>query len=182
MRVVGGRLKSRALVAPRGDETRPTSDRVREAWFAVLGDVSGARVLDLYAGTGALAIEALSRGAAAAVCVEASREAARAIEKNRVALDLGASLSVVQRRVERAAGVVHGPFGLILADPPYSELASGALVAALSTLLSIEGLVETGALLTIERAARDAAPEIQGFALEDDRRWGDTAVSFHRAP
>ncbi len=182
MRVVGGTLKSRALTAPRGDATRPTSDRVRESLFAVLGDLRGARVLDLYAGTGALAIEALSRGASSAVCVEQGRPALAALEHNRASLGLAATLRVVARKVDGAGAalVAHGPFDLVLADPPYADLPSGALVRALSSVLATVGVTDADTLVVVERAARDPAPILPGFALEDDRRWGDTAVSFHR--
>lgn len=182
MRVVGGRLRSRALVAPKGEATRPTTDRVRESLFAVLGDLHGAIVLDLYAGTGALAIEALSRGAARAVCVEHARPALAALEKNRATLELAASLEVLGRRVEGAGPLLvgRGPFDLVLADPPYVDVAEGALAAALGPLLATPALLADEALVVVERAARDAAPVLPGFDLEEERRWGDTAVSFHR--
>src|SRR5258708_5287889 len=102
MRVVAGALRSRPLRAPKGDVTRPTSDRVRESLFAVIGDVTGLAVLDLYAGSGALAIEALSRGAERAVCVEVDRAALAAIAENVHALGLGDRLRVVARRVAGA--------------------------------------------------------------------------------
>ena len=99
MRIVAGTLKSRALRAPKGDATRPTTDRVRESLFAVLGDLDGVRVLDLYSGSGALAIEALSRGATSAVCVEQNRQALDAIKDNRDSLGLKDRLTIVARRV-----------------------------------------------------------------------------------
>lgn len=182
MRVVGGRLRSRALVAPKGDATRPTTDRVRESLFAVLGDLHGAVVLDLYAGTGALAIEALSRGARRAVCVEHARPALAALEKNRASLGLVEELEVVARRVEAAGPLLvgRGPFDLVLADPPYADVADGGLVAALGPLLATAGVLADEALVVIERASRDAAPVLPGLLLEEERRWGDTAVSLHR--
>ena len=98
MRVVAGELRGRRLVAPSGDATRPTADRVREALFSILGDVSGARVLDLYAGSGALGIEALSRGAAAATFVDSSQEAVAAIRRNLSELGLEAVVQCLPRR------------------------------------------------------------------------------------
>lgn len=182
MRVVGGRLRSRALVAPKGEATRPTTDRVRESLFSVLGDLHGARVLDLYAGTGALAIEALSRGASRAVCVEHARPALAALDKNRATLGLAADLTVLARRVEGAGPLLaaHGPFDLVLVDPPYADVAGGALLEALTPLLATPGVLADEALVVVERASRDPAPVLPGLELEEERRWGDTAVSLHR--
>ncbi len=181
MRVVAGRLRSRAIDAPKGGATRPTSDRVRESLFAVLGDVTGARVLDLYAGSGALAIEALSRGAARAVLVEVARPALAAIGKNLAALGLVEVARVVQRRVGQAASAVmaEAPFDLVLIDPPYADLPSGALARELATLLAEPGLLASDARVVVEHAARDAAPALAGLALVDERRWGDSRVAFY---
>jgi 16S rRNA (guanine966-N2)-methyltransferase len=126
MRIVAGEFRGRRLVAPPGTGTRPTSDRVRESLFSILGSVDGDVVLDLFAGTGALGIEALSRGAASAVAVERDRNAVRAIRTNAEALALGDRLRVVPRgwrealRAEAEAG---SRFDLVLIDPPYDLLA-----------------------------------------------------------
>jgi 16S rRNA (guanine966-N2)-methyltransferase len=184
VRVVAGALKSRALKAPKGDATRPTSDRVRESLFAVLGDVSGVAVLDLYAGSGALAIEALSRGAARAVCVEVARPALMAIRDNVTTLGLDQRLTVLARRVEECAPLLaaHGPFDLVLIDPPYADVPSGDLARDLAPLLARrEALFSVDALVVLEHAARDPAPVLTGLVHEDDRRWGDTAAAFYRA-
>jgi 16S rRNA (guanine966-N2)-methyltransferase len=184
VRVVAGALKSRALKAPRGDATRPTSDRVRESLFAVLGDVAGVNVLDLYAGSGALAIEALSRGAARAVCVETARPAIMVIRDNVTSLGLEKRLTLVTRRVEECAPllVAHAPFELVLVDPPYADVPSGALARALGPLLANRSeLLGPDALVVLEHAARDPAPVLPGLVHEDDRRWGDTAAAFYRA-
>ena len=184
MRVVAGALKSRALKAPKGDATRPTSDRVRESLFAVLGDVSGIVVLDLYAGSGALAIEAISRGAERAVCVEMARPALSVIRENVIALGIEARLHVVARKVEDSATALasHGPFALVLIDPPYADVPSGALARALAPILARrDELFAEDALVVVEHAARDAAPALPGLVHEDDRRWGDTAAAFYRA-
>lgn len=181
MRVVAGRLRSRALDAPKGDATRPTSDRVRESLFAVLGDVTGARVLDLYAGSGALAIEALSRGAARAVLVEAARPALAIIAKNVAALGVGAEARVVARKVGQALAALQAdaPFDLVLVDPPYADVPSGVLGRELAPLLRAPGLLAEGARVVVEHAARDAAPELEGLAIVDERRWGDTRVTIY---
>jgi 16S rRNA (guanine(966)-N(2))-methyltransferase RsmD len=191
VRVVAGSLRSRALRAPKGSSTRPTSDRVRESLFSVLGDVAGAKVLDLYAGSGALAIEALSRGAPFAVCVESARAALEAIEDNRKSLGLETRLRVVARRVaESAKSLTDGPFDLIFADPPYADVPSGVVPRDLAALFGQPfgqpGVAAKGALLVLEHAARDAAPTLvagaRALELEETRRWGDTAASFYRFP
>lgn len=181
MRVVAGTFKSRALRAPKGSATRPTSDRVRESLFAVLGDLEGTKVLDLYSGSGALAIEALSRGAASAVCVEHNRLALAAIEANRDALGLRDRLEVVARRVADAAKSLagRGPFELILADPPWADVPEA--VSDIAKLLDRTlGLVCDDTLLVVEHAARDPAPTVPGATFDETRRWGDTAASFYR--
>ena len=117
MRIVAGEYGGRRLHAPRGTRTRPTADRVREALFSMLGDVSGARVLDLYAGSGALGIEALSRGAASAVFVERDARAAATITRNLDAL--GADAEVRRQDALRFLASGAGPFDLVFCDPPY---------------------------------------------------------------
>ena len=119
MRVVAGTFKGRRLVAPRGTRTRPTADRVREALFSMLGDVGGARVLDLYAGSGALGIEALSRGADSAVFVESDARAIAAIERNLASI--GVEATVWRRDVLRFLARADGPFDLVFCDPPYDS-------------------------------------------------------------
>lgn len=175
MRIVGGRLGGRRLAAPRGDATRPTSDKVREAVFNVLGDVAGLAVLDLYAGTGALALEALSRGAARAVCVESSRAALDSLRDN--ARALGLAPVVVARPVERAANhaAPHGPFDLVFADPPYALVDSGDAATAIARHVPAAA---DRALFVVEHAARSAAPSIEGLTRDETRTWGDTSVTF----
>lgn len=175
MRIVGGRLGGRRLAAPRGDGTRPTSEKVREALFSVLGDVAGLSVLDLYAGTGALALEALSRGAERAVCVESARAALDALRDN--ARSLGVSLVVVPRPVERAATDVapHAPFDLVFADPPYARVASGELAAAIARYVPLSS---PNALFVVEHGAKTAAPTPEGLVVDETRTWGDTSITF----
>src|SRR5258708_3198036 len=197
MRVTGGRLRSRALVAPRGTGTRPTTDRVREALFGILasaGRLDGARVLDLYAGTGALAIEALSRGAARATLVESGREALAAARANVAALGLAASAQILAadmgagaaaRRVARA-----GPFDLVLADPPWSLVDTGEVARALADLVSAGALAageageagEAGALVVLEHSTRTDAAHllIRGLLAERSRRYGDSTLTFYK--
>jgi 16S rRNA (guanine(966)-N(2))-methyltransferase RsmD len=176
MRVVAGRCGGTKLVAPAGAATRPTSDRVREALFSILGDVEGARVLDLYAGTGALGIEAISRGAASTVFVESRPAAIAAISKNLSATRALDQARVVARRAERAVGeiVELGPFDLILADPPYASVDDAT---ALIARLLEAGAVAPSGRVVLEHGSRTEPPAL-GLPLVTTRKYGDTAVSI----
>lgn len=178
MRVIAGTFRGRRLVAPRGDDTRPTPDRVREALFSALGSVAGLRVLDLYAGTGALGIEALSRGADHASWIESARPALAALRFNLRALDLEQCGEVIPKPVERALPRLTGLFDLVFADPPYARLA--AATSALEELIAGSNLAQ-GWRMVLEHAARDAPPALVGAQLERTRCYGTTAVSSYRA-
>jgi 16S rRNA (guanine966-N2)-methyltransferase len=173
VRVIAGAYKGRTLRAPPGRGTRPTSDRVREALFSILGDVSDARVLDLFAGSGALGIEALSRGAAHATFVDSSRRAADAIRANLGAIgDPGA-----QVRVEDALSYLaraDGTYDLVFADPPYSSVTR--LGGRLSSLLP--GVLHETSLTVTESDKR--APLELDLPLVDERTYGDTRIAIHR--
>jgi 16S rRNA (guanine966-N2)-methyltransferase len=177
VRVVAGRFGGRRLRAPPGRATRPTSDRVREALFAILGPVDGARVLDLFAGSGALAIEALSRGAASAVLVERDRRAAGSARANLEALGLAepeARLVVAPARVAlRDASARGETYDLVLLDPPYRR--APALGRELSEALG--PLLADGARVVSESDRR--APLELALALTDERRYGDTLIRIH---
>jgi 16S rRNA (guanine966-N2)-methyltransferase len=174
MRVIAGRLGGRRLVAPRGLATRPTTDRVREALFSALGPIGGALVLDLYAGTGALGIEAISRGAARAVFVESARPALAARRENLAALDLGAVTRVVAQPVAKALPSGEGPFDLVFADPPYAALAE---IPPLFS--SLRPALAEGARVVVEHSSRDAAPALEGLAPRPTRLYGDTAITVY---
>ncbi len=183
MRITGGVHRSRPLRAPSGDATRPTSDRVREALFGILvasRTLEGARVLDLYAGTGALALEALSRGATRATVIERSRPALAAIAANVAALRLEACVRVVAGVVERSMRAISkdAPFDLVFADPPYALVASGEAVRVLATLF--DGHILTAdATVVLEHGKDDPAPAIRGLSLADARRYGDTRIALY---
>jgi 16S rRNA (guanine966-N2)-methyltransferase len=152
---------------------------VREALFGMLearGLVSGARVLDLYAGTGALGLEALSRGAAHATFVERGREALDALRANIAALDLAALAHVARGTVESAASRLEGPFDLVFVDPPYADVPSGAVAAALAR---VRGALAAGATVVLEHASRDRPPELPGLSRGESRRHGDTTLTFY---
>jgi 16S rRNA (guanine966-N2)-methyltransferase len=177
VRVIAGSRKGHKLVAPRGLDTRPTSDRVRENVFNLIGPVDGARVLDLFAGSGALGIEALSRGAASAVFVERDREAVRTIEHNLDRLQLTGARVVngdVLRTIAQEA-TTGAKYDLVLVDPPYGMLPEiqPRLARHLPPLLAAEGL------LVVETAAR-TQPELP-LPVRTTRRYGQTQVTLFEA-
>jgi 16S rRNA (guanine966-N2)-methyltransferase len=182
VRIVAGEFRGRELATPAGDATRPTAARAREALFSILMDVREARVLDLYAGSGALGLEALSRGADRAVFVEVSKAAQRAIKSNILGLDLTARATLLPLRAEASFAALerYQPFSLVFADPPWADAqaAFGVLVR-----LATCALLAPAARLVLEHAAR-LGPEIpQNSPLRpvDTRRWGDTAVTIFEA-
>jgi 16S rRNA (guanine(966)-N(2))-methyltransferase RsmD len=181
MRIIAGEFRGRRLVAPRGLGTRPTADRVKEALFNILGAPGRHpfRVLDLFAGSGALALEALSRGADEAVMVEEDRSAAEAAERNVGLLGVAARARIVRREAGAVVASLSRDgqsFDWIFVDPPYE---GGALDRALR-LLGRSPLVGAGVVIA-EHDARTPPDERYGaLTLDDRRRWGATAVSFYR--
>jgi 16S rRNA (guanine966-N2)-methyltransferase len=177
VRVVAGRLGGRRLRAPRGRDTRPTSDRVREALFSMLGPLDGARVLDLYAGSGALAIEALSRGAASAALVERDARALAVIRANLDALELGPEdATVVHGTADAAlrdASRRGDTYDLVLLDPPYRD--APALGRELSRALP--AVLAPNARVVAESDRR--APLDLDLPVIRERRYGDTLIRIH---
>jgi 16S rRNA (guanine(966)-N(2))-methyltransferase RsmD len=174
VRVVGGVHGGRRLVAPAGLETRPTSDRVREALFSVLGDVRDLRVLDLYAGSGALGIEALSRGAAAATFVDRAPKAIAAVRANLQALGIEAAVVRADARTAlRGASGRGDTYDLVLLDPPYRHPAG--LGRELSDALP--AVLAPGARVVTESDRRH--PLELTLPLTDERRYGDTLLRIH---
>lgn len=178
LRVIAGEFGGRRIAAPAGRDTRPTADRVREALFSILGSVGGIDVLDLFAGSGALGIEALSRGAASATFVESDHRALGAIRQNLGVLGIADRCSVVaadwrQALVKEAAG--GNEFGLCLIDPPYTLLMK--IFDELGPLLG--PVLAPGAHVVIERSSRTPPPEFPDLDIESriDRDYGDTALS-----
>jgi 16S rRNA (guanine966-N2)-methyltransferase len=171
LRVVAGDFKGRRLAAPRGTRTRPTADRVREALFSMLGDVAGASVLDLYAGSGALGIEALSRGADSAVFVERDAQAVAAIERNLAAV--GVEATVVRQDVVRFLARADGAFDLVFCDPPYDSASrlAGQLADRLPALTAEDARIVT------ESDKRN--PLVLPFPLLVERAYGDTRIAIH---
>jgi len=181
MRVIAGELGGRRLHAPHGSRTRPTSDRVREALFMALGPLDGARVVDLFAGSGALAIEALSRGAAWADLVDADRHARDAAHRNLQELGLLERVRLWPLRLPAGLSrlsAVLAEADIIFADPPYGGDDARALLARLGRA----GVLKPGARLVLEAHAKDDVPAAAGeLARERDRRYGETRVQVYRA-
>jgi 16S rRNA (guanine966-N2)-methyltransferase len=183
MRIVAGQFRGRPLAAPEGTRTRPTSDRVREAIFNILEHgiadfaFSGLRVLDLFAGTGALGLEALSRGAAFCLFVEDDAAARGLIRRNIETLGLTGATKVFRRDAGNLGQAGdRGNFGLVFLDPPYEQgLAQRALISA-----AAGGWLAPSAVAVIEDSRRTAMALPQGFAALEQRTWGDTQVLFAR--
>jgi 16S rRNA (guanine966-N2)-methyltransferase len=183
MRVVGGRLRGRSLASPKTTVIRPTADRLREALFNILlhaynDPIADARVLDLFAGTGALGIEAVSRGAAFVLFVDDGAEARALLRENVATLALGGA-SKVFRRDATKLGPAHPiePFSLVFLDPPYGKgLAERALASAHSG-----GWLAAEALIVVEEAAKSAFTAPEGFTELERRRYDDTEFVILRA-
>lgn len=184
IRIVGGTLGGRRLKAPVGDTTRPTSDRVREAIASVLAArdaITGARVLDLYAGSGALGFEMLSRGAERALLVERDPKVARLVRENasELAVDDRAEVlceDVTRPRAEEAIAA-RGPFSLLLADPPYRDVQRA--VDAIARLVA-RGALDSDACILLEHGSKGAPVLPSEFAVLSNYRYGDTTVVLCR--
>jgi 16S rRNA (guanine966-N2)-methyltransferase len=171
MRIVGGQFGGRRLVLPKDARVRPTADRVREAWMSILGaEIEGARVLDLFAGSGALGLEALSRGADAVTFVELNPPSLRALDENVNTLGVGQAVTVHRGDAMRyAERLPEGAFDIVLADPPYTIDHAARLVAHFRRH-------PFGRILSVEHR--------HDLQLDGDstRRYGDTAITFCHAP
>ena len=183
MRVVGGRLKGRALQAPASRAVRPTSDRLRESLFDILvhryeGVLEGARVADLFAGTGALAIEALSRGAAFALFVDNGAEARALLRGNVEALALGGVTRIWRADATKLGKAPAGPpFGLVFLDPPYEQGLAGPALAGLVD----GGWLAPGALVVVEESAKAELLSPPGLVVDDQRVQAETRLTFLKA-
>ena len=183
MRIVGGQFRGRTIVAPKGGATRPTADRTRESLFNILAhrpgfSFEGARVIDLFAGSGALGFEAMSRGAAWCLFVETEAAARGAIRDNIEALGLFGTARIHRRSAtslgEKPAGV-GPPFTLAFLDPPYGR---GLCEPAMATLKAGNWLAN-GALVAVEQAADETPAAAAGFREDDRRLYGDTQIGFY---
>jgi 16S rRNA (guanine966-N2)-methyltransferase len=187
-RIIAGAHGGRRLDAPAGGSTRPTSDRVREAFFSTLEtmvDLTGARFTDLYAGSGAVGLEALSRGASHTLLVESDAKAARVIRDNIASLRVGPAARLVAGRVGQvlAAGPDGGPYDVVFADPPYA--AGDDEVAEVQRALVEHGWLAPDAVVVFERSTRTAvrgAPLtwVDGITADRSRRYGETTLWYGR--
>jgi 16S rRNA (guanine966-N2)-methyltransferase len=180
MRIIAGRLRSRRLVAPPGTDVRPTSDRLRETLFNVLSPrIEGARFLDLYAGTGAVGIEAVSRGANESVLVESNKRAARTIRENVDSLELAQEITVMEADAVKALRSLKGEFDLVFLDPPYSM--HGQYEACLNALATLP-ILAADAIVIAEHDKR-FTPKDEYDNLHCYRRLvqGDATLSLYRA-
>ena len=179
MRIVGGDLRGRVLQAPAGMDTRPTSEKVREAIFNILPDVTGLEVLDLFAGSGALGLEALSRGAEFATFVDKSKNAVQVLKANIAKLGIADRTKVITGDAVALAAkpLAQRPYSLVFIDPPYkSDLAIRAAQAFTPVAF------DSDAIVVIEHDREHAPPETLGSLLRtDQRKYGDTMVSFFRS-
>ena len=183
MRIVGGRWRGRPLAGPRSDQIRPTSDRLRETIFNILSHayedpVEGARVLDLFAGTGAMGLEALSRGAVFALFVDDGAQARGLIRENVETLGAGGATRLFRRDATRMGPAApNQPFSLVFCDPPYRKgLGEKALASARDG-----GWLEKGALIVLEEAADGEIALPDGFEELERRAYGETQVLILRA-
>lgn len=179
MRVIAGEWRGRKLVAPAGQQTRPTADRTRETLFSMLasriGSFEGLRVADLYAGSGALGLEALSRGAVHATFIETDRAAIKAIEANVTAFGAGSRVSV--RPMSGAALPANEPFDLVFADPPYL---TGSGTAVASTVAKA-GWLAPGGWMAVETQRGDAVAPPEGWDIDAERDVGRARLTLLRA-
>ncbi|TDC36749.1 16S rRNA (guanine(966)-N(2))-methyltransferase RsmD [Micromonospora sp. KC213] len=183
-RIVAGTFGGRRIAAPPGAGTRPTSDRVREALFSAVQaevDLVGARFADLYAGSGAVGLEALSRGAEHVLLVESDARAARVIRENVAALRAGSAVRLVTGRVAGvlAAGPGDQPYDVVFADPPYAT--PDAEITELLTALVRHDWLAPDALVVVERSSRTGPVAwVQGVTAERSRRYGETTLWYGR--
>ena len=178
VRIIGGQAKGRTLHVGRGATTRPTSGVVRSALFSILTPyLEAVSVLDLFAGTGALGIEALSRGAATADFVEQDPRQCTALRRNLETLGLTERARVRGSRVEQAIASLPGPYDLVLMDPPYNL----PHLEDLLERIAVSPLVGSGTVLAVEHASRQSLPETSGeMALVKRRSYGDTSISIYQ--
>lgn len=180
MRIIAGEKRSRKLLAPEGNDTRPTGDRVKEALFSILGArVIGARILDLYAGSGAMSLEALSRGAESAVMADQAAKACDVIRKNIEALSYQQQTRLLKMNDKAALALLekeNAAFDLIFLDPPYKMDVSQTVEE-----LILRGLLKEDGLIVAEHARETPPVPVRGACLLDRREYGITGLSFFEA-
>jgi len=178
VRVIGGEARGRRLALPKKGEIRPTSDLVREALFNILGPQDGKSWLDIYAGTGAVAIEALSRGAARAVFIESSRSCSEALRANIEKCGFSQKAEILEMTAEQGLRTLSGrgkKFEVIFADPPYSK----GLAATLPNVIHESGITIEGGMLVIQHSVREGLEvDSESWNVSDSRKYGDTEITI----
>lgn len=177
MRVISGKARGRRLCSPPSDRVRPALDKVKEAVFNILFDVTNARVLDLFAGTGSMGLEAVSRGAKNAVFVEKWPPAAEVISKNIKICGFEAECRIIIKEVDRAIKMLSKEglcFDLIFVDPPYDK----QLVNETLDLLSNSSIIHKDSVIMVEHSPRESIPDHPRLTLTDSRKYGQTHISF----
>ena len=175
LRIISGSLGGRTIATPDGNKTHPMSERVRNALFNIIGDeIQGAKVLDAFAGTGSLGIEAISRGAECATFLERDRKAHKSIVANITTLDITSKTKAINAPVASWLTTYNDEhFDIIFVDPPYHDM-------QLSTVKSIMGLLKPGALMVLSQPGRDEYPTRPGVVVVDNRSYGDATLVFFR--
>ena len=174
MRLIAGRYGGRTISAPDTPRTHPMGERIRGSLFNILGDISEARVLDAFAGSGALGLEALSRGAASVVFIERDKAAQKHIVANITTLGVQTSSQLISTSVAKWDETAQQQsFDLIFADPPYFDL-------QLSTLSRLVKYLKTNGLMVVSYPGRESAPTVNGVVVVDKRSYGDAALAFYR--
>ena len=178
MRVISGKAKGISLKTPNGMETRPTADRVKEALFSIIQfDIPGARVLDLFGGTGQLGIEAISRGAKSALFVDYSADACRIIRENLRRAKMEGKGTVVRADYLDFLSKCRETFDFVFLDPPYSEVFLENSIKKISEI----DILESGGIIVAERPAEKALlPDIEGFSRSKDYKYGNTILTLYR--
>lgn len=174
IRLIAGEFGGRSITAPPGEKTHPMGERIRGSLFNILGDVSGKDVLDAFAGSGALGLEALSRGAARAVFIERDKVASRIIVENITTLKIKEKAKVINTSVAQWDEMSQPQkFDLIFADPPYHDM-------QLSTLKRLTKYLKNKGLMVVSYPGRESAPTVNGVVVVDNRSYGDAALAFYR--
>lgn len=173
-RLISGQFGGRFIASPHTERTHPMGERMRGALFNILGDIDGMRVLDAFAGTGALGLEALSRGADEVVFIERDRVAQKVLQENIDLLDVNTRARLIKSSVSAWAETADSPlFDVIFADPPYHDL-------QLSTVKKLIKYLKPNSLMILSHPGRELAPTVNGVVVVDNRSYGDAALAFYR--
>ena len=174
VRLIAGSLGGRSIACPPGERTHPMGERIRGSLFNILGDINGFAVLDVFAGSGALGFEALSRGAASVTFIERDKVAQNIIGENITTLNVAARARLVRTSVAGWDETTDGDqFDLILADPPYHDI-------QLSTVARLTKYLKPNGLMVLSYSGRESVPTVNGVVVVDNRSYGDAALAFYR--